>query len=93
MTKPYSNLKPQGERLLVKRFSAETTSSGGIILIDAAQEKPMEGTVLATGTEKSKTIKKGDQVLFPKFAGNAIDDEDTYLIMAYSDVIAVVNHA
>ena len=83
-------LQPQGERILVKRFSAEKKSKGGIILPDAATSPPAEGTILEMGTKKSETLKKGDQVLFAKFAGNPINDDGDMLIMAYEDVIAVV---
>lgn len=84
-------LKPQGERILVKRFAAEGKSAGGIILPDSSKEAPQEGIILEMGTEKTKNLKKNDQVLFAKFAGTAIDDDKHYLIMGYADVIAVVN--
>ncbi len=69
--------KPIGEKLLVKRFEAEGKTAGGIVLPEAAKEKPKEGTIIALGDGKlldsgkrSKfQVKKGDRVVFPLMPG------------------------
>jgi chaperonin GroES len=93
-------IKPLNNRVLVKRFKAQT-SKGGIILPDTAQEKPKEGEVVATGPglrdEEGKihplTVKVGDRVLFTSYAGTEIKDkesDDEYLIMAEEDILGVL---
>ncbi len=93
-------IKPLNNRVLVKRFKAQT-SKGGIILPDTAQEKPKEGEVLAVGPgvrdEEGKvhplTVKVGDRVLFTSYAGTEIKDKESdeeYLIMAEEDILGVL---
>lgn len=93
------NIKPLGNRVLVKRSKAQA-SKGGILLPDSAQEKPKQGTVVACGPGKvdddGKTIqmnvKPGDTVLFTSYAGTEIkssDDED-YLIMTEEDLLGIL---
>lgn len=91
-------IKPLGNRILVKRSEA-TTSQGGILLPDAAQEKPKLGEVLAVGPGASKEdgsnipmeVAIGDYVLFGAYAGTEVNtDEDAeYLIMSEDDVLAI----
>lgn len=92
-------LKPLHDRILVKPAEPEETTKGGIIIPDTAQEKPMQGTVLATGNgrinDQGNTvplqIKDGDKVLYGKFSGQEITvDGEELLIMRESDVFAVV---
>lgn len=92
------NLKPLGDRLIVKRLEAESKTKGGIIIPDSAKEKPVEGKVVAAGsgalTSEGKQIpmhvKVGDVVLFTKWGGTEIKIEnEEYLIMKESDVLAV----
>ena len=72
------NVRPLSDRLLVKRLEEETTSRGGIIIPDSAKERPQSGEVLAVGTGKRLEdgtlipldVKKGDKVLFGKYAGD-----------------------
>jgi chaperonin GroES len=74
------NVRPLADRLLVKRLEEETTSRGGIIIPDSAKERPLTGEVLAVGTGKRLEdgtlvpldVKKGDKVLFGKYAGSEI---------------------
>jgi chaperonin GroES len=93
-------IKPLNNRVLVKRFKAQT-SKGGIILPDTAQEKPKEGEVVAVGPgnrdEEGKmhplAVKVGDRVLFSSYAGTEIKDkssEDEYLIMSEEDILGVL---
>jgi chaperonin GroES len=92
-------LQPLNDRIVVKRSEEKEVTKGGIIIPETAKEKPIEGKVLAVGTGKvlddgSKIpldVKKGDKVLFSKYAGSEvkIDGEDL-LIMREDDVLAVV---
>lgn len=93
------NVKPLGDRILVKRIQEEEKTMGGIIIPDTAREKPMEGRVIAAGkgkvTDEGKVIpmevKQGDRILFGKYAGNEIKiDGDEHLIMREDDVLGVI---
>lgn len=95
-----NKIKPLNNRVLVKRFKAQTTK-GGILLPDTAQEKPKEGEVVAVGPgqldEEGQitplTVKVGDQVLFSSYAGTEIKDEEVdeeYLIMSEEDILGVL---
>ena len=92
-------VKPLADRVVVEPAPAEDVSSGGIILPDTAQEKPQQGTVVATGPGKvsdaGKTVamevKKGDKILYCKYSGTEFSfDETDYLIMRESDILAVL---
>ncbi len=91
-----TKVKPLGNRVLVKRHEAKE-SSGGIILPDAAQEKPKEGEIIATGPGKMDDngkvvpldVKVGDRVLFGAYAGTEVE-EDKLLIMTEDEILAVV---
>ena len=91
--------RPLHDRVLVRRLDAEEKTAGGIILPDTAQEKPMEGEILATGSgHKSEDgtvtkldVKKGDKVLFGKWSGTEIKlDGKDLLIMKESDIMGIV---
>jgi chaperonin GroES len=94
-----TKVKPLGENILVRRVEAEEKTAGGILLPDAAKEKPKEGVVVAVGDGKLLEDGKrapfgvavGNRVIFSSYAGNEvkIDGED-YLLIAESDVLAVV---
>ncbi len=91
--------RPLHDRVVVKRLEEDTKTKGGIIIPDTAQEKPMQGTIIAVGPggrdEAGKLtpidLKKGDKVLFGKWSGTEvkIDGEDL-LIMKESDVMGVL---
>jgi chaperonin GroES len=92
-------IQPLHDRVIVKRVEEEETTKGGIIIPDTAKEKPMEGIVVAVGSgrieEEGKKIplevKKGDRVLFSKYAGTEIKiDGEEHLIMKEEDIIAIV---
>jgi chaperonin GroES len=88
------HIQPLADRVLVEPLSAETKTSGGIIIPDTAKEKPQRGKVSAVGKgtkDEPMTVKVGDEVLYGKYAGTEIkiDDRD-YLIMKESDIFAVV---
>jgi len=88
------NVTPLHDRVIVKPAPAEEKTAGGIIIPDTAKEKPQRGTVVAAGPGKKDepvTVKKGDTVLYGKYAGTEISIEGTdYLIMRESDILAIV---
>ena len=92
-------LKPLGDRLLVQPVEEEETTASGIVLPDTAKEKPQEGTVLAVGPgrilddgkREQIDVKKGDKVLYAKYAGTEFKLEgDELLIVSQKDILAVV---
>ena len=91
--------KPLHDRVLVKRMDQELKTAGGIIIPDTAQEKPMEGKVIAVGSgtrsEDGKLtpldVSKGDQILFGKWSGTEIKiDGEELLIMKEADILGVI---
>lgn len=92
--------RPLHDRVLVKRLDSDTKSAGGIIIPDTAQEKPMEGKVIAVGSgargEDGKVVKldvkKGDRILFGKWSGTEVKvDGDDLLIMKESDIMGIID--
>lgn len=92
-------IKPLSDRVLVQPDGAEEKTSSGIIIPDTAKEKPQRGTIVAVGdgryengTKIDMIVKKGDKVLYGKYAGTelALDGED-YLIMRESDILGIVS--
>ena len=91
-------IRPLQDRILVKRIEEEETTKGGIIIPDSAKEKPSEGKVVAVGKGKVKEdgglrpldVKRGDRVLFSKYAGAEVTIEgDEHLIIREDDVLGV----
>ena len=87
-------IKPLADRVLVKNDKAETKTSGGIIIPEAAQEKTQTATVIAIGpgTDDNKiTVKPGDRIMYDKYSGTQvkIDGED-HLILKMNDIIAII---
>ena len=92
--------RPLHDRVLVRRVDAEEKTKGGIIIPDSAQEKPIEGEVLAVGSgvrdEQGKVhpldIQAGDRILFGKWSGTEvkIDNEDL-MVMKESDIMGVID--
>ena len=92
-------VRPLQDRILVRRVAEEEKTKGGIIIPDAAKEKPAEGEVIAVGNgkvdEKGKVrpvaVKKGDRILFGKYSGNEIKiDGVDHLILREDDVLGVL---
>ena len=91
--------RPLHDRVLVRRVESEQKTAGGIIIPDTAQEKPMEGEIIAAGNGRvnddgkvtALDVKTGDRVIFGKWSGTEvkIDGEDL-LIMKESDIMGVV---
>ncbi len=88
------NIKPLADRVLIQAAAAEEKTIGGIIIPDSAKEKPLKGEVVAVGNgtkDEEMVLKKGDQVLYGKYAGTEIELEgEKYLIMRQSDVLAII---
>jgi chaperonin GroES len=93
------NIKPIGDRVLVKPLEEGEVKKGGIIIPDTAKEKPQEGEVVALGTGKNDddgnkiafTVKKGDKVLISKYGGTEVKIGGTsYLIMREDDILGII---
>lgn len=86
-------IKPLADRVLIKPTPAEETTVSGIIIPDSAKEKPLRGTVLATGDgtkDEKMVVKEGDTVLYGKYAGTEVElDGEKLLIMRQSDILAI----
>ena len=92
------NIKPLGDKVIVKRTEAEEKTAGGIVLPDSAKEKPKRGVVLAVGngrllddgTRSEMQVKKSDEVLFTSYAGTEIKvNGEEYMIMDESDILGI----
>ncbi|MBO0745005.1 MAG: co-chaperone GroES [Candidatus Dormibacteraeota bacterium] len=93
-------IRPLGDRVVLKPVEREERTKSGIVLPDTAKEKPQEGIVeevgsgrlLDNGTTVPLELKKGDRVLYAKYAGNEFKvDEVEYLIVSEKDVLAVLD--
>ncbi|MFZ3233972.1 MAG: co-chaperone GroES [Stellaceae bacterium] len=93
-------LRPLQDRILIRRVEPEAKTSGGIFIPDTAQEKPMEGEVVAVGPgardENGRLypldVKSGDRVLFGKWSGTEVKlDGEDLMIMKESDVMGIVD--
>ncbi len=92
-------IRPLRDRIIVKRIEEEETSKGGIIIPDTAKEKPQEGKVIAVGKGlirddgklQKLDVKKGDRVLFGKFAGTEVTLAGTeHVIIREDDVLGIM---
>lgn len=92
-------LKPINDKVVLKRMKEEEKTKGGIVLPDTAQEKPTKGEVIAVGPGKlldsgnrvPPQIKRGDKVIYSKYAGTEVKlNGNEYVILDESDVLAVV---
>lgn len=90
--------RPLQDRIVIKPLTAETKTSSGIIIPDSAQEKPVEGEVIAVGNGRilndgklsKPELKAGDKVLYSKYTGSEIKlDGVDHLILRESDILAV----
>ena len=94
------NVKPLGDRVLIKRVEPEETVKGGIIIPDTAKEKPMEGKVVAVGEGKTDDsgkrikmqVKAGDRVLIGKYAGTEFKlEEEDHVIVREDEILGVLS--
>ena len=92
------NIKPLGDRIIIKVIESEETTKSGIVLPGTAKEKPMQGEVLAVGSGEMVDGKKiplelkvGDKVIYSKYSGTEVKmDDNEYLIVRQSDILAVI---
>ena len=96
-----TKLRPLGDRVVIQPTPREEMTKSGIVLPDTAKEKPQEGTIIAAGPGKvlddgkrePMDVKKGDKVLYAKYAGTEFKIEgDELLIVKQSDILAVVEN-
>ena len=95
-----AKLKPLNDKVLVKRLEAEEVTKGGIVLPDAAREKPKEGRIIALGDGKLMEdgkrapfqVEVGERVLFGSYAGTEVKVEgEEFLILGEDDILAVID--
>ncbi len=93
------SFRPLHDRIVIRRVNQQEKSQGGIIIPDTAQEKPMEGEIVAVGpgvrdddgTLQPLDVKTGDRVLFGKWSGTEVKiDGEELIIMKESDVMGVI---
>jgi chaperonin GroES len=94
------DIKPLGDRVVIKPLEAESKTKGGIVLPDSAKEKPQEGKVVAVGKGRvldngsldAPEVKVGDKVLYGKYSGNEITTKEgeELLIMRQEDILAII---
>lgn len=94
------NVRPLGDKLLVKRAEAQTKTESGIFLPESAKDKPKEGKVIAlgqgllnkdTGKYMPFSVKKGDRIIFTSYSGTEVKlDGEEYLIMTEDDILGVI---
>ena len=87
------NLKPLGDRVILKQDEAEVTTASGLFLASDAKEKPQTGTIIAVGDGKllPMPVKVGDKVIYGKFGGTEVTlDGENVLILRADDIYAVV---
>lgn len=93
------NIKPLHDRVMVRPMEEKETIKGGIIIPDTAKEKPQEGVIVAVGSGKTlddgsvskMSVKKGDKVIYSKYAGTEIKiDNQEYLLMREDDILGII---
>jgi chaperonin GroES len=94
-----TKLRPLGDRVVIQPSPREEMTKSGIVLPDTAKEKPQEGLILSVGpgrilddgTREKMDVKKGDRVLYAKYAGTEFKvDSDELLILSQKDILAIV---
>ncbi len=92
--------RPMDDRVLIEPCKADGVTTGGIILPDAAREKPQRGKIIATGPGKlldsgnrgEMSVSLGDEVFYGKYAGTEVDlGTDQYVVIRESDILAIVD--
>ena len=94
------NIKPLGDRVVIKVLESEETTKSGIVLPGSAKERPQMAEVLAVGPggivdgkEVKMEVKVGDKVIYSKYAGTEVKlDDNEYIIVRQSDILAVVEY-
>ncbi len=92
-------LRPLDDRVVIKQSEAEEKTTGGIILPDAAKEKPQRGKIIATGPGKTLddgkrapvSVKKGDEVIYAKYIGSEVEiDGEKFVVISEKDILGIV---
>jgi chaperonin GroES len=92
-------VEPIGDKVVIKRLAAESKTAGGLLLPDAAQDKPLQGRVLSVGDGRRMSngeriahqIREGDRVVFGRYAGaEVVVDKEEVLIMSEDEILAVL---
>jgi chaperonin GroES len=97
-TKTATKVTPLADRVVVRALEETEQTRGGLFIPDTAKEKPQQGEIVATGAGRYEdgklvpmTVKVGDKVLYGKYSGTEVTiDNETYLILRESDVLAVI---
>lgn len=92
------NIRPLGDRVVIKKLEAEETTKSGIVLLSSAQEKPQEAEVVAVGPggivdgkEITMEVTIGDRILYSKYAGTEVKvNGEEYIIVKQNDILAIV---
>ncbi len=93
--------RPTDDRVLLEPVEADDTTAGGIILPDAAQEKPQRGVVVAAGPGKlldsgargEMSVKVGDEVFYGKYSGTEVEfKDDTFVVLRENDILAIIDN-
>lgn len=91
------NLKPIGDRVVIKKAEAEKTTASGIVLPESAQEKPQYAEIIAISSDiendekKAGSLKVGDKVIYSQYAGTDVKlDDEKFIVVKYNDILAVV---
>ncbi len=100
-TKTKIKFRPTDDRVLVEPCESDEVTAGGIILPDAAREKPQRGVIIATGPGKlldsgkrgEMCVRVGDEVFYGKYSGTEIEfGADKYVVLRENDILAVVDN-
>jgi chaperonin GroES len=95
-----ANIKPLGDKVLIKRLEAAEKTAGGIVLPQTAKEKPQQGKVIAVGEGRQLEsgelapcqVQEGDVVVFASYAGTEVNiDGEDYMLMGESEILAIVS--
>ncbi len=93
--------RPMDDRVLLEPVEADETTAGGIILPDAAREKPQRGVVVASGPGKlldsgargEMSVKIGDEVFYGKYSGTEVEfNDDTFVVLRENDILAIIDN-
>ncbi len=85
------NVKPLGNRVLIKVKETEEKTAGGIFIPQTAQEKTQRGVVEAIGTDEDLAVKVGNEIVYDKYAGTQINiDDKDFLIISGDDILAII---
>jgi chaperonin GroES len=100
MVQVQTQIKPLGDRVVVRALAKEEVTKSGIVLPDTAKEKPQEGRVVAVGPGRvaddgkrlPMEVQEGDTVIYARYAGSEVKlDEVEYLLLSEKDILAVVS--